>query len=59
MHWFADLAFQLSWGFQDVDWHVKLAEVYMRVRIEMANPSQRENVCQHPVGASIFDQKEH
>ncbi|KAK5232138.1 hypothetical protein LTR47_006667 [Exophiala xenobiotica] len=26
-------ACELSWGFQDVDWHVKLAEVFMRVRI--------------------------
>ncbi|KAK5281103.1 hypothetical protein LTS03_011700 [Exophiala xenobiotica] len=24
---------QLSWGFQDIDWHVKLAEIFMRVRI--------------------------
>jgi hypothetical protein len=23
----------LSWGFQDIDWHVKLAEIFMRVRI--------------------------
>ncbi|KAK7889947.1 hypothetical protein LTR67_008411 [Exophiala xenobiotica] len=26
-------ACELSWGFQDIDWHVKLAEVFMRVRI--------------------------
>ena len=22
----------MTWGFQDIDWHVKLAEVFMRVR---------------------------